>query len=168
MVSGRGLPHSARREKTKGALNFAARTPYLGGRLAHLQAKAYRFAQTWGSRPFPNEVMMLFSPAYAQAAGAAGSSGSIIGGLMPLLLMIPIFYFLLIRPQQKKMKEHRAMMDALRRGDQIVTQGGIIAKVAKVNEDGTLEAEIAEGVKVKILKHTIVTVMNKTEPAAKA
>jgi preprotein translocase subunit YajC len=111
---------------------------------------------------------MLFSPAYAQAAGAAGSTGSILGGLMPLFLMIPIFYFLLIRPQQKKAKEHRAMMDALRRGDQIVTQGGIIAKVHKVNEDGTLEAEIADGVKVKMLKHTIVTVMNKTEPAAKA
>ncbi len=110
---------------------------------------------------------MFITPAYAQAAGAA-SGGSILGGLMPLLLMIPIFYFLLIRPQQKKAKEHRSMMDALRRGDQIVTQGGILAKVSKVNEDGTIEAEIAEGVKVKVLKHTIITVMNKTEPAAKA
>lgn len=107
---------------------------------------------------------MFITPAYAQAAGAA-TGGSILGGLMPLLLMIPIFYFLLIRPQQKKMKEHRAMMDALRRGDQIVTQGGILAKVTKVNEDGTIEVEIADGVKVKVLKHTITTVLNKTEPA---
>jgi preprotein translocase subunit YajC len=75
-------------------------------------------------------------------------------------------YFLLIRPQQKKMKEHKAMVEALRRGDQVLTQGGIIGKVTKVQEDGSIEVEIAENVKVKILRHTIVQVMNKTEPAA--
>ena len=87
---------------------------------------------------------------------------------LPLVLIFAIMYFLLIRPQQKKAKELRAMVDALRRGDQVLTQGGIIGKVTKVNDDGVLEVEIAEGVKVKILKHTIVQVMNKTEPATAA
>lgn len=110
---------------------------------------------------------MFVTPAYAQAAGEAGA-GAVLGGLMPILLMLPIFYFLLIRPQQKKMKEMKAMIEALRRGDQVLTQGGIIAKVTKVGDDGTLEVEIADGVKVKVLKHTIAQVMNKTEPASAA
>jgi preprotein translocase subunit YajC len=75
-------------------------------------------------------------------------------------------YFLLIRPQQKKVKEHRAMVDALRRGDQVVTSGGIIGKVSKVKEDGEVEVEIAEGVRVRVVKATISQVLNKTEPAA--
>jgi preprotein translocase subunit YajC len=108
---------------------------------------------------------MFVTPAFAQAADAAAGTGSILGSLMPLFLMLPIFYFLLIRPQQKKAKEHKAMIDALRRGDQVLTQGGILAKVSKVNEDGSVEVEIAENVKVKVLKHTILQVLNKTEPA---
>ena len=107
---------------------------------------------------------MFVTPAFAQAApgGAAGALTSFV----PLILIFAIMYFLLIRPQQKKMKEHKAMVEALRRGDQVLTQGGIIGKVTKVNEDGTAEVEIAEGVKVKVLRHTIAQVMNKTEPAA--
>jgi preprotein translocase subunit YajC len=85
---------------------------------------------------------------------------------LPLILIFLIMYFLMIRPQQKKMKEHRAMVEALRRGDQVVTQGGIVGKVTKVQEDGMVEVEIAEGVKVKVIRHTIATVMNKTEAAA--
>ena len=76
-----------------------------------------------------------------------------------------IFYFLLIRPQQSKMKQHKAMVEALRRGDQVVTSGGIVAKVVKVQDDGMVEVEIADGVKVKVVKHTITQVLNKTEPA---
>ena len=106
---------------------------------------------------------MLVTPAYAQDAGAAGGLISII----PFILIFVIMYFLLIRPQQKKMKQHQAMVAALRRGDQVVTQGGVIGKVVKVKEDGEAEVEIAEGVKVRILKNTIATVMSKTEPAAK-
>lgn len=106
---------------------------------------------------------MFVTPAYAQDAGAAGGLISII----PFILIFVIMYFLLIRPQQKKMKEHQAMVGALRRGDQVVTQGGIIGKVVKVKEDGEAEVEIAEGVKVRILKQTIATVMSKTEPASK-
>ena len=89
-----------------------------------------------------------------------------IASLVPLILIFFIMYFLLIRPQQKKQKDHKSMVEALRRGDQVLTQGGIIAKVVKVNEDGVVEVEIAEGVKVKVLKHTITQVMSKTEPAA--
>ena len=74
-------------------------------------------------------------------------------------------YFLLIRPQQKKVKEHQAMVSALRRGDQVVTQGGIIGKVVKVKEDNELELEVADGVKVRVVQSTIATVISKTEPA---
>jgi preprotein translocase subunit YajC len=86
--------------------------------------------------------------------------------LIMLLLIFVIMYFLLIRPQQKKVKEHNAMLAALRRGDQIVTQGGVVGKIVKVKDDSNeVEVEIAEGVKVRVVKSTIATVMNKTEPA---
>jgi preprotein translocase subunit YajC len=74
-------------------------------------------------------------------------------------------YFLLIRPQQKKLKEHKAMVDALRRGDQVVTQGGLIGKVAKVKDDNEIEVELSEGVKVRVVRSTIAQVLSKTEPA---
>ena len=91
--------------------------------------------------------------------------GSAFAQFLPLILIFAIMYFLLIRPQQKKVKEHQAMVEALRRGDQVVTQGGVVGKVVKVREDGEIEVEIAEGVKVRVIKSTIATVMNKTEPA---
>ena len=109
---------------------------------------------------------MFVTPAFAQAAGSAPGGAAAFAQFLPIVLIFVIFYFLLIRPQQKKMKEHRAMVEALRRGDQVVTSGGIVAKVSKVQEDGMVEVEIADGVKVKVLKHTITTVLNKTEPAA--
>ena len=84
---------------------------------------------------------------------------------VPLILIFAIMYFLLIRPQQKKMKEHQAMVAALRRGDMVVTQGGVIGKVVKVKDDNELELEIAEGVKIRVVQNTIATVMSKTEPA---
>lgn len=88
-----------------------------------------------------------------------------IGQFIPLLLIFAIMYFLLIRPQQKKIKEHAAMVSALRRGDQVVTQGGVIGKVVKVKDDGEVEVEIADGVKVRVVQSTIATVVSKTEPA---
>ncbi len=108
---------------------------------------------------------MFVTPAFAQAAGAGGAA-SAITSFVPLILIFAIMYFLMIRPQQKKMKQHKAMVEALRRGDQVVTQGGIVAKVTKVQEDGMVEVEIADGVKVKVLKHTITQVLNRTEAAA--
>ena len=89
-----------------------------------------------------------------------------INSILPLILIFAIMYFLLIRPQQKKVKEHRAMVEAVRRGDQVVTQGGMIGKVSKVKEDGEIEVEIAEGVKVRVVKSTIAQVISKTEPAS--
>ena len=109
---------------------------------------------------------MFVTPAFAQTAAAAPGGAAAFAQFLPIVLIFVIFYFLLIRPQQKKMKDHRAMVEALRRGDQVVTSGGIVAKVSKVQEDGMVEVEIAEGVKVKVIKHTITQVLNKTEPAA--
>ena len=90
-------------------------------------------------------------------------------GTQSLILMLIIFgimYFLLIRPQQKKLKEHQAMVNALRRGDRVITQGGIVGKVTSVNDaDKEVEVEIAQGVKVRVVRSTIATVLNKTEPA---
>ena len=91
-----------------------------------------------------------------------------IGQFIPLILIFAIMYFLLIRPQQKKMKEHQAMVAAVRRGDVIVTAGGLIGKVAKVKDDGEVEVELAEGVKVRVVASTIADVRSKTEPAANA
>lgn len=109
---------------------------------------------------------MFVTPAFAQAAGAAPGGAAAFAQFLPIVLIFVIFYFLLIRPQQKKMKDHRAMVEALRRGDQVVTSGGIVAKVSKVQDDGMVEVEIADGVKVKVVRHTITQVLNKTEPAA--
>ncbi len=108
---------------------------------------------------------MFATPAFAQAAGASSTS-ALAGSFIPLVLMIAIMYFLLIRPQQRKAKEHRAMVEALRRGDQVITQGGILGKVSRVMDDGIVEVEIADGVKIRVVKATISQVVNKTEPAA--
>ncbi|MDX2484087.1 MAG: preprotein translocase subunit YajC [Pseudodonghicola sp.] len=88
-----------------------------------------------------------------------------IGQFLPLVLIFAIMYFLLIRPQQKKVKEHQAMVGALRRGDQVVTQGGLIGKVSKVKDDNEIEVELAEGVKVRVVQSTIAQIISKTEPA---
>lgn len=87
------------------------------------------------------------------------------GQFIPLILIFGIMYFLLIRPQQQKLKQHQAMVAALRRGDQVVTQGGLIGKVSKVKDDAEVEVELAEGVKVRVVRSTIAQVLNKTEPA---
>jgi len=84
---------------------------------------------------------------------------------VPLILIFAIMYLLLIRPQQKKAKEHQAMVAALRRGDQVVTQGGIIGKVSKVKDDNEIEIEVAAGVNVRVVRSTIAQVVSKTEPA---
>lgn len=85
---------------------------------------------------------------------------------IPLILIFAIMYFLLIRPQQKKVKEHQAMVAAIRRGDVVVTQGGLIGKVTKVKEDNEVEVEVADGVKVRVVQGTIADVRSKTEPAS--
>jgi preprotein translocase subunit YajC len=106
---------------------------------------------------------MVATPAFAQAAGGAGAAGGLMS-FVPILLIFVIMYFLMIRPQQKKVKEHKAMVGALRRGDQVVTSGGLIGKVAKVT-DNELEVELAPNDKVKVVRSTIAQVLSKTEPA---
>lgn len=107
---------------------------------------------------------MLVSTAYAQAAGGAGAGGG-FEAFIPLILIFVVFYFLLIRPQQKKAKEHQALLEAIKRGDKIVTGGGIIGTVTKAADD-ELTVEIAENVKVKVDRRMVANVLNKTEPAA--
>ena len=109
---------------------------------------------------------MFATPAFAQAAGGAGGAGGALVQFLPLILIFAIMYFLLIRPQQRKAKEHRTMVEALRRGDQIVTAGGIIGKVSKVTDgQNEVEVEIAPNVKIRIVRSTITQVLSKTEPA---
>lgn len=106
---------------------------------------------------------MFATPAFAQAAATGGTAGTLIG-FAPIVLIFAIMYFLMIRPQQKKVREHKAMVDALRRGDQVITQGGLIGKVVKVG-DSELEVEIAPNVKVRMLRSTVTQVLSKTVPA---
>lgn len=104
---------------------------------------------------------MFISPAYAQAAGAETSL--LGGGLLPLVLIFVIFYFLIIRPQNKRMKQHKAMVAAVKRGDSVVTAGGIIGKVTRVHDD-EVQVEIADEVRVKVVKSTLSDVRAKGEP----
>ncbi len=107
---------------------------------------------------------MFVSPAFAQAAGTP--TGSLLNSmLVPMVLVFGIMWFFMIRPQQKKLKEEAAMRNALRRGDQVITQGGIVGKISKVKDEGEVEVEIADGVKVRIVRSAIAQVLNKTEPA---
>jgi preprotein translocase subunit YajC len=107
---------------------------------------------------------MFISTAFAQAADGAAGGTSIFGGLLPLIIIFVIFYFLLIRPQNKRMKQHREMVAGVQRGDTVVTQGGIIGKATKVGDD-EVTVEIAEGVKVKVIKSTLSDVRVKGAPA---
>ncbi|HHN68249.1 MAG TPA: preprotein translocase subunit YajC [Thermopetrobacter sp.] len=106
---------------------------------------------------------MFITPAFAQTAAGPGASG-IFGMILPLILMMAVFWFLLIRPQQKKMKEHQAMLESIRRGDTIITSGGLVGKVAKVNGD-ELTVEIAPELKVKVLRGYVADVRAKGQPA---
>ncbi|MBL61726.1 MAG: preprotein translocase subunit YajC [Candidatus Pelagibacter sp.] len=90
--------------------------------------------------------------------------GKAIGQFIPLILIFVIFYFLLIRPQQKRIKEHKAMVEALTRGDNVVTAGGIVGKVVRVLDNDKAELEISQNVNVQVVKSTISQVLSKTEP----
>ncbi len=110
---------------------------------------------------------MWSSPAYAQAAG--GGAGFDIVSLLPLVLIFVVFYFLLIRPQQQKMKQHRQLLSGIRRNDRVLTGGGIIGTVTKVVSDTEVIVEIAEGVRVRVARGTIADVLTRGEaPAAPA
>jgi preprotein translocase subunit YajC len=109
---------------------------------------------------------MLISQAFAQGAGGGGGGGFDLIGLAPLVLIFVVFYFLLIRPQQKKVKLHREMVGNVRRGDSVVTGGGIIGKITKVLDDNRVEVEIADNVKVQVARGTIQDVVTRGEPVS--
>ena len=102
---------------------------------------------------------MFISSAYAQAA-AGGDTQSTIMGLLPLVLMFVVLYFVMIRPQMKRQKEHRAMIDAIAKGDEVATAGGIVGKVTRLSE-GFLHLEIANGVEVQLQRSAVVQVLPK-------
>ncbi len=105
---------------------------------------------------------MLISPAYAQAAGG-GAGGFDPVFIFMMVAMFGVFWFFVIRPQQKRAKDHRAMLSALKRGDQIVTQGGLIGRIARIEGDGVLLVEIAPNVKVKCRQSMVADVYQRTE-----
>jgi len=90
-------------------------------------------------------------------------SGSGIAQFIPLILIFVIFYFFLIRPQQKKVKEHKLMVSALKRGDDVITSGGIVGKVEKVFDDDKIDLVISENVTIKVIKSTIQNLINNTD-----
>jgi preprotein translocase subunit YajC len=105
---------------------------------------------------------MLITPAYAQ--GAVGGDANMLMSLLPFILIFVIMYFLILRPQQKRVKQHQEMVKNLRRGDTVVTQGGIIGKVTKLVDDDQVEVEIAEGVRVRQMRAMMAEVRAKGEP----
>lgn len=105
----------------------------------------------------------MITPAFAQGLGGAGTN-DVLMSLVPFVLIFVIMWFLIIRPQQKRVKAHQELIKNVRRGDTIITSGGIIAKVSKVVDDAEIEAEIADGVRVRILKGMISDVRAKGEP----
>ncbi len=107
----------------------------------------------------------MITPAFAQTAPAAGGA-DILVQMLPFILIFVIMYFLLIRPQQKRVKMHQEMVKNVRRGDTVVLNSGMIGKVTKVIDDAEAEVEIADGVRVKVIKTMIADVRNKAEPVA--
>ena len=108
---------------------------------------------------------MLITPAFAQGSlfGGADSSG-MITSLLPLILIVVIMYFLVLRPQQQRVKQHQSMVKALRRGDTVVTNGGLVGKVTKVVDDDQIEVEISDGVRVRQMRSMVSEVRAKGEP----
>jgi preprotein translocase subunit YajC len=106
--------------------------------------------------------MMLISPAYAQPVTGAGG-GDLFVSVLPLILIFVVFYFLLIRPQQQKMKAHRQMIENLKKGDQVLTAGGIIGRITRVEADNALMVEIAPNITVKVARGTVSDVLNKPQ-----
>lgn len=105
---------------------------------------------------------MFITPAYAQGAPAGGSD--MLVSLLPFIAIFVIMYFLILRPQQKRVKTHAEMVKNLRRGDTVITNGGVIGKISKVIDDHEVEVEIADGVKIRQVKQMVTEVRAKGEP----
>jgi len=111
---------------------------------------------------------MFVTPAFAQAAAAGGDTNSMLMSLLPFALIFVIMYFLILRPQQKKVKEHAELVKNVRRGDTIITSGGLVGKVTKVIDDDTVEFELADGVRARQMRQMITGVRSKGEPVKDA
>jgi preprotein translocase subunit YajC len=107
---------------------------------------------------------MFITEAYAQAAGGSAGAPELIGMIAPLIMIMGVFYFLLIRPQQRKMKEHQEMLGKVGKGDTVVTGGGLIGKVVKIVDDNELLVEVGENIKVRVLRSGVSDVRSKGEP----
>jgi preprotein translocase subunit YajC len=110
---------------------------------------------------------MFITPAYAQGSlfgGGAGGEGSMLVSLLPFILIFVIMYFLILRPQQKRVKSHQEMVKNVRRGDTVITNGGLIGKVTKVIDDDQIEIEIADDVRIRQLRTMLTDVRAKGEP----
>jgi preprotein translocase subunit YajC len=106
---------------------------------------------------------MLITPAYAQAASPFGDGGMLMS-LLPFALIFVIMYFLILRPQQKRVKAHQEMVKNVRRGDSVITSGGLVGKVTKVIDDDQIEVEVADGVRVRQVRSMVSSVQAKGEP----
>ena len=106
---------------------------------------------------------MFVTPAFAQATGPMGSD-SLLFTMLPFVLIFVIMYFLILRPQQKRVKSHQELVKAVRRGDTVITNGGLIGKVTKVVDDEQIEIEIADGVRIRQVRSMITDVRAKGEP----
>ncbi len=111
---------------------------------------------------------MLVTPAFAQGAAPGAGATDLFLQLVPFAFILVIMWVMIIRPQRQQMKRHKEMVAALRRGDMVVTAGGLIAKVSKVVSDAELEVEIAEGTRVRITRTSVAEVRSKGEPAKDA
>jgi len=109
---------------------------------------------------------MLITPAHAQSLFGGDGASSTLVQIAPLALIFVVFYFFLIRPQQQKAKNQKAMLGAIRRGDRVVTGGGLIGTVAKVIGNEEVLIDLAEGMRVRAVRSTIVSVLTKTEPVS--
>ena len=113
---------------------------------------------------------LLVASAHAQAAGGVsppgGSGTSVLMNFLPLALIFGVFYILIIRPQQKKMDEQNKMIKALRRGDRVVTSGGVLGKITRLEGDDVIVLEIADSVNIKVLRTSVAALSAKTDPAA--
>jgi preprotein translocase subunit YajC len=118
------------------------------------------------SKHHARETSMFISPAFAQGSllGGAGDSGGMLMSLLPFLLIFVIMYFLILRPQQKRVKSHQEMVKNVRRGDTVITNGGLIGKVTKVIDDDQIEIEIADDVRIRQIRQMVSDVRAKGEP----
>ena len=108
---------------------------------------------------------MFITSAYAQGAPGFGGDGGILMSLLPFILIFVIMYFLILRPQQKKVRDHQELVKNIRRGDTVITSGGLVGKVTKVVDDDQIEFEISDGVRVRQMRQMISGVRTKGEPA---